>query len=59
MGEELYFPHSPVFCTTSSGRRALFTTSDKVRKGKTTDTFRYRWFEAVPLRDGKDTMLVN
>src|ERR1700726_2216768 len=32
---------------------------EKVRKGKTTDTFRYRWFEAVPLRDGKDAMLVN
>jgi hypothetical protein len=23
---------------------------EKVRKGKTTDTFRYRWFEAVPRR---------
>src|ERR1700683_5235526 len=32
---------------------------EKVRKGKTTDTFRYRWFEAVPLRDGKDAMPVS
>jgi hypothetical protein len=32
---------------------------DKVRRGKTTDTFRYRWIEAVPLRDGKDAMLVD
>lgn len=36
-----------------------FRHDEKVRKGKTTDTFRYRWFEAVPLRDGKDAMLVN
>jgi hypothetical protein len=36
-----------------------FRHDEKVRKGKTTDTFRYRWFEAAPLRDGKDAMLVN
>jgi hypothetical protein len=36
-----------------------FHHTEKVRKGKATDTFRYRWFEAVPLRDGKDAMLVN
>jgi len=36
-----------------------FRHDEKVRKGKTTHTFRYRWFEAVPLRDGKDAMLVN
>ena len=36
-----------------------FRHEDKVRKGKTTDTFRYRWFEAVPLRDGADALLVN
>src|SRR4030088_2029742 len=36
-----------------------FRHDEKVRKAKTTDTFRYRWFEAVPLRDGKDAMLVN
>jgi ABC-type branched-subunit amino acid transport system ATPase component len=36
-----------------------FRHDEKVRKGKATDTFRYRWFEAVPLRDGKDAMLVN
>ena len=36
-----------------------FRHDEKVRKGKTTDTFRYRWFEAVPLRDGKDAMLVS
>src|ERR1700674_517696 len=36
-----------------------FRHDEKVRKGKTTHTFRYRWFEAVPLRDGKDAMPVN
>jgi hypothetical protein len=36
-----------------------FRHDEKVRKSKTTGTFRYRWFEAVPLRDGKDAMLVN
>src|SRR5260370_6430011 len=36
-----------------------FRPDEKARKGKTTDTFRYRWFEAAPLRDGKDAMLVN
>ncbi len=29
------------------------------RKRKTTETFRYRWIENVPIRDGKDAMLVN
>ncbi len=32
---------------------------EKIRKGKTTETHRYRWIEAVPLRDGKDAMQVN
>lgn len=32
---------------------------EKIRKGKTIGTFRYRWIEGVPLRDGKDAMLVN
>lgn len=36
-----------------------FRHDEKVRKAKATHTFRYRWFEAVPLRDGKDAMLVN
>jgi hypothetical protein len=31
----------------------------KVRKRKSTETRRYRWFEDVPLRDGKDAMRVN
>ena len=31
----------------------------QVRKGKTTDTFRYRWFDRVPLRDGGDALLVS
>jgi hypothetical protein len=30
-----------------------------VRKGKTRETHRYRFVEAVPLRDGKDAALVN
>jgi len=32
---------------------------EKLRKGKTTQTRRYRWIEGVPLRDGKDAVLVN
>lgn len=32
---------------------------EKVRKRNTAETFRYRWIESVPLRDGKDAMLVN
>jgi DDE family transposase len=32
---------------------------EKVRNRKTRESFRYRWIEAVPLRDGKDAMLVN
>jgi hypothetical protein len=32
---------------------------EKVRKRDKTDTFRYRWIENVPLRDGKDAMTVN
>jgi hypothetical protein len=32
---------------------------DKVRKRSTTETFRYRWIENVPIRDGKDARLVN
>ncbi len=32
---------------------------EKIRKRSTTETFRYRWIENVPIRDGKDAMLVN
>jgi hypothetical protein len=32
---------------------------DKVRKRATTETFRYRWIDNVPLRDGKDALMVN
>ena len=32
---------------------------EKIRKRTTTETFRYRWIENVPIRDGKDAMLVN
>jgi hypothetical protein len=32
---------------------------EKVRKRGTNETFRYRWIEDVPLRDGKDAMNVN
>src|SRR5206468_1851357 len=31
----------------------------KVRKGKTRETHRYRFIDKVPLRDGKDAVLVN
>ena len=57
-----------LFTCKESSHKALYDFTDraevsrheeKVRRGKTTDTFRYCWFEAVPLRDGKDAMLVN
>jgi hypothetical protein len=32
---------------------------EKVRRRNTKETFRYRWIEAVPIRDGKDAILVN
>src|ERR1700719_149525 len=32
---------------------------EKIRKGKTVETRRYRWIEGVPVRDGKDAALVN
>jgi hypothetical protein len=32
---------------------------EKVRRRNTKETFRYRWIEAVPIRDGKDASLVN
>ena len=32
---------------------------EKLRKGKTSETFRYRFIGNVPLRDGKDAALVN
>lgn len=31
----------------------------KVKQGKRVVTHRYRWLEAVPIRDGKDALLVN
>lgn len=32
---------------------------EKNRKGKSFETHRYRWIDAVPLRDGEDAALVN
>ena len=32
---------------------------EKVRRRNTKETFRYRWIEAVPLRDGKEPTTVN
>ena len=32
---------------------------EKVRRRATKETFRYRWIEGVPIRDGKDALLVN
>ena len=32
---------------------------EKVRRRNTKETLRYRWIETVPLRDGKDAILVN
>jgi hypothetical protein len=32
---------------------------EKAPRRNTKETFRYRWIEAVPIRDGKDALLVN
>jgi hypothetical protein len=32
---------------------------EQIRKGKAVETRRYRWIEGVPLRDGKDAILVS
>jgi hypothetical protein len=32
---------------------------EKVRRRNTKEIFRYRWIEAVPLRDGRDAMVDN
>jgi hypothetical protein len=32
---------------------------EKIRRRNAKETFRYRWIEAVPIRDGKDALLVN
>ena len=57
-----------IFTAKQSSHKALYDFIDgaeasrhqeKVRKRATSQTFRYRWIEAVPLRDGKDAMLVN
>jgi hypothetical protein len=57
-----------IFTAKESSHKALYDFIDgaeperhqvKVRKGKTSETHRYRFFEAVPLRDGADAVLVN
>jgi hypothetical protein len=57
-----------LFTCKESSHKALYDFIDgaelerheqKIRKGKTTETFCYRWIEGVPLRDGKDATLVN
>jgi hypothetical protein len=57
-----------IFTAKESSHKALYDFIDgaepnrheeKVHKRKTRETFRYRWINAVPLRDGKDAMLVN
>ena len=32
---------------------------DRVKKGRAFQTHRYRWLEGVPMRDGKDALIVN
>ena len=44
--------------TTSSRAPRPFVTTKKLAKVRPPTRF-YHWFEAVPLRDGKDAMLVN
>ena len=46
-------------CTTSSTGPSSAATRRKVRRRNTKGTLRYRCIEAVPLRDGKDAILVN
>ena len=57
-----------IFTCKPTSHRALYDFIDgtelrrhegKVRRRNTKETFRYRWIEAVPLRDGKDAILVN
>src|SRR5271157_5003090 len=57
-----------IFTCKASSHKALYDfingaelsrREDKLRRGNTKETFRYRWIEAVPLREGKDAMLVN
>ena len=57
-----------IFTAKESSHKALYDFIDgaglecheeKLRKGKKTETRRYRWIEGVPLREGKDAMMVN
>jgi hypothetical protein len=57
-----------IFTCKDTSHKALYDFTDgahkeqheeKVRKRNKTDIFRYRWIENVPIRDGKDAMLVN
>jgi hypothetical protein len=38
---------------------ALPSREQRVKKGRRFQTHRYRWLEGVPIRDGKDALLVN
>src|SRR5271156_5188206 len=40
-------------------RAELSRREEKVRRRNAKEKFRYRWIEAVPIRDGKDALLVN
>ena len=57
-----------IFTCKESSHKALYDFIDgaeperhqeKIRKGKTVETRRYRWIEGVPVRDRKDAALVN
>jgi hypothetical protein len=57
-----------IFTCKESSHKALYDFTDgaeperheeKIRKGKSVETRRYRWIEGVPLRDGKDAAMVN
>ena len=57
-----------IFTCKENSHRALYDFIDgceferceiKIRKGKTSETHRYRYIEKVPLRDGEDAVLVN
>ncbi len=57
-----------IFTGKPSSHKALYDFIDgaelsrheqKVRRRAAKETFRYRWIEAVPIRDGEDALLVN
>jgi hypothetical protein len=64
LGDDLFACHPVCKMVTDAGDDFIdgaepFRHEEKVRRRNTKETFRYRWIEAVPIRDGKDALLVN